>query len=125
MSIKKKKNMKTINVTRILVIALLVGFISTFSAYAESPAAISARNIRQKFVQAVQNPEDLSTIPASGEATVLFTVKDDGTVDIKKLEATNDEVANYVKDKISAVPCQDIMNLYNQYYKVKFTFRQD
>lgn len=117
--------MKTINVTRILVIALLVGFISTFSAYAESPAAISARNIRQKFVQAVQNPEDLSTIPASGEATVLFTVKDDGTVDIKKLEATNDEVANYVKDKISAVPCQDIMNLYNQYYKVKFTFRQD
>ena len=117
--------MKTINVTRIIVITLLVGFISTFSAYAESPAAISAKNIRQKFIQALQNQEDLTTIPTSGEVEVLFTVGDDGTIDIKKLKATNDEIANYVKEKIINVPCQDFVYPYNQYYKVKFRFQQD
>jgi hypothetical protein len=125
MFINKIKNMKTINVTRIIVITLLVGFISTFSAYAESPAAISAKNIRQKFIQAVQNPEDLTTIPTSGEVEVLFTVSDDGTIDIKKLKATNDEIANYVKEKIINVPCKDFVYPYNQYYKVKFSFQQD
>ena len=125
MFINKIKNMKTINVTRIIIITLLVGFISTFSAYAESPAAISAKNIRQKFIQAVQNPEDLTTIPTSGEVEVLFTVSNDGTIDIKKLKATNDEIANYVKEKIINVPCKDFVYPYNQYYKVKFSFQQD
>jgi len=117
--------MKTINVTRIIVIALLVGFISTFSTYAESPAAISAKNIRQIFVQAVQNPEDLVNISTSGEVEVLFTVNDDGNIDIKKIKATNEEIANYVKEKISNVPCKDFVHPYNQYYKIKFQFNQD
>ena len=117
--------MKTIRVTRIFVIAMLFGFVSVFTASAESPAAISAKNIRQKFVQAVQNPEDMSTIPTTGEVEVVFTVKDDGTVDIKKLQADNDDAASYVKEKITNVFCQDIYHPVNQYYKVKFRFQQD
>jgi hypothetical protein len=117
--------MKTINVTRILIIALLVGFISTFSTYASSPAAVSAKNIRQKFVQAVMNPEDKSELPTTGEVEVLFTLNDEGTVDIKKIKATNDELANYVKEKITSVPCKDFIHPYNQYYKIKFRFQQD
>jgi hypothetical protein len=117
--------MKTINITRILVIALLVGFISTFSSYAASPAAISAKNIRQKFVEAVQNPEDQSNVPTSGEVEVLFIITDEGNVEIKKLQASNDETANYVKEKISNVPCKDFVHPYNQYYKIKFLFQQD
>jgi hypothetical protein len=125
MFIKKQKTMKTINATRILVIALLVGFISTFSSYAESPAAISAKNIRQKFVQAVMNPEDQLIVPASGEVEVLFIINEEGSIDIKKLNATNEEAANYVKEKISNVPCKDFIHPYNQYYKIKFLFQQD
>lgn len=117
--------MKTINVTRILVIALLVGFISTFSSYAASPAAISAKNIRQKFVQAVMSPDDQSNVPTSGEVEVLFTLNNEGNVDIKKIKATNDDVANYVKEKISNILCKDFVHPYNQYYKIKFRFNQD
>jgi hypothetical protein len=117
--------MKTINATRILVIVLLIGFISTFSTYAESPAAISARNIRQKFVQAVMNPEDLLNVSSAGVVEVLFTVTDDGNIDIKNIKSTNEEIANYVKDKISSVPCKENVEPTNQYYKVKFYFQQD
>lgn len=117
--------MKTINVTRLLVIALLIGFISTSSSYAASPAAISAKNIRQKFVQAVMTPEDQSTLPTTGEVEVLFMITDDGNVDIKKLKSTDEDAANYVKEKITSVPCKDFVHPYNQYYKIKFRFQQD
>ena len=120
-----KKTMKTINVTRIFVIALFVGLLSTFSSYASSPAAVSAKNIRQKFIQAVMNPEDKSEVPTSGEVEVLFTLTDEGTVEIKKLKSSNEEVATYVKEKITAVPCKDFTHPYNQYYKIKFRFTQD
>ncbi len=117
--------MKTINVTRVILITLLVGFISTFSSYAASPAAISAKNIREKFVQAVMNPDDQSNVPTSGEVEVLFTLSDEGTVEIKKIKGTNDEASNYVKDKITNVPCKDFVHPFNQYYKVKFRFQED
>jgi len=114
--------MKTINLTRIFAIALLLGFISTFSSYAASPAAVSAKNIRQKFSETFQNLEDRDNIPASGTVTVLFTVSDEGTIDIKKLEATSDEAANFVKENISKVPCQDNVYPYHQFYRVKIRF---
>jgi hypothetical protein len=117
--------MKTINVTRVFLLTLLVGIISTFSTYAASPAAVSAKNIRDKFVEAVMNPDDQSTVPTSGEVEVLFTLNDEGTVDIKKIKGTNDEVTNYVKDKITNVPCKDFVHPYNQYYKIKFRFQED
>jgi hypothetical protein len=118
--------MKTINVTRVILITLLVGFISTFSTYAASPAAVaSAKSIRQKFVQAVMNPDDQSNVPTKGEVVVLFTLTDEGTVEIKKIEGTNDDATNYVKDKITNVPCKDFVHPYNQYYKVKFHFQED
>jgi uncharacterized protein (UPF0333 family) len=116
--------MKTLNLTRVIVIALFVGFVSTFSTYAESPAAISAKNIRQKFVQAVQNPKDMSTMPTSGEVEVLFSINDDGIVEIQKLKGSNDEVTNYVKEKITNVSCKDFVHPYDQYYKVKFRFQE-
>lgn len=116
--------MKTLNLTRVIVIALFVGFISTFSTYAESPAAISAKNIRQKFVQAVQNPEDISTMPTSGVVEVLFSITDDGNVEIQNIKGSNKEAMSYVKEKITNVPCKDFVHPYDQYYKVKFRFQE-
>ena len=117
--------MKTINVTRILVIALFVGLLSTFSSYASSPAAVSAKNIRQKFIQAVMNPEDKSEVPTSGEVEVLFTLTDEGIVEIKKIKGTNDDLEKYVTEKITSVPCKDFVHPYNQLYKIKFRFDKD
>jgi len=111
--------MKTINVTRVIIIALLVGFISTFSSYASSPAAVSAKNIREKFVNAVMNPDDQTNVPTTGEVEVLFTVY------IKKLKASNDDAAKYVKDKIELLTLNDFVHPYNQVYKIKFKFEQD
>ncbi len=118
--------MKTIKIIRILLIVMLAGFISTLSTFAASPAAAaSARNIRQKFVEAVQNPDDMINVPTNGEVEVLFTVNDDGTLNIRKLNSDNEEAANYVKEKITNLNYSDSGNPYNQYYKIKFRFQKE
>jgi hypothetical protein len=117
--------MKTINVTRIFVIALLMGVITSFSSFAASPAAVSAKNIRQKFVAAVMNPEDQSVVPASGTVEVLFTLDDEGNVVIKKIKGSNEDLEKYVTEKITSVPCKDFVHPYNQMYKIKFRFDKD
>jgi hypothetical protein len=116
--------MKTTHISRVIIIALLIGIVSTLTTYAASPAAVSAKNIRQKFVQAVMTEEDKFNVP-TGEVEVLFNITDEGDVDIKKIEATNEAVADYVKEKIASVKCQDFVHPYNQYYKVKFRFTQN
>jgi hypothetical protein len=122
----KTNDMKTINLTRAIIIVLLAGFISSFSSYAASPAAAaSARNIRQKFIEAVQNPDDLIKAPTSGEVEILFTVNDDGTLNIKKMDATNDDAADYVTKKITNLNYGDSGHPFNQYYSVKFHFQED
>jgi hypothetical protein len=118
----KKKIMKTINVTRVFVIALIFGFISIFTVNAAGPAAVTAKNIKQKFAEVILNSEDQENVPASGVVVVLFTVTDDGKIDIKKLESTNDEAENFVKNKITNIPCKDFIYPNNQLYKVKFRF---
>ena len=117
--------MKTTNVTRIFIIAVLFGMIASFSGFASSPAAVSARNIRQKFVKAVMNPDDQTVVPASGTVEVLFTLTDEGSVEIKKIKGTNDDLEKYVTEKITSVPCKDFVHPYNQLYKIKFRFDKD
>jgi hypothetical protein len=117
--------MKTTHISRVIIISLLIGIVSTLTTYAASPAAVSAKNIRQKFVEAVMTPDEMSNVPSSGEVEVLFRITDDGSVDIKKVQATSEAVSDYVKEKIANVKCQDFLHPYNQYYKVKFRFTQN
>ena len=114
--------MKTTTVVRVIAAAILTGIFSSFSVYAASPATVSAQKIREKFVQAVMHPEEGIVIPSSGEAEVLFTLTDDGNVNITKLKASDDAVNKYVTDRITSVDCKDFVHPYGQHYKIKFKF---
>ncbi|MGA3013217.1 MAG: hypothetical protein ABSD71_04180 [Bacteroidales bacterium] len=56
---------------------------------------------------------------------ILFTVNDDGTLNIKKMDATDDNAANYVTKKITSMNYSDSSHPFNQYYRVKFHFQVD
>jgi hypothetical protein len=117
--------MKTIKVVRILVITLIIGFISTFATYASSPAAVAAKDIRQKIVKEVWSNNDEENFPSEGTVVVLFTVNDEGKIDIKKLESNNTEAEDFVTKKISGISCKDNVYPYHQFYRVKFQFDQN
>jgi ribonuclease PH len=116
--------MKTNMITRIFMVALFAAIISAGTAYAASPAAIAAKNIRETLYQAVQAPEQDMNIPTSGDVEVLFSVNDQGKIDVKKLDASTDEASKYVKEKIAKVEVKDFVLPFTQYYKVKFSFRE-
>jgi hypothetical protein len=114
--------MKTIKVIRFLVCVYLIGFISTCTLYASSPAAVAAKDIRQKIVKEVWSDNNEEDFPSEGTVVVLFTVNDEGKIDIKKLESTNTEAENFVTKKISSLSCKDNIYPYHQVYRVKFQF---
>jgi hypothetical protein len=116
--------MKTINVTRIIVIALIVGFISTFSSYAKSPAAMAAQKVQQKISDVVQNMEDPENTPSSGTVVIVFTFNDEGKIEIKKIDSNNDEAENFVVKKISTITYKNFVDPYHKLYKIKFRFDQ-
>jgi hypothetical protein len=117
--------MKSIKTRRIMLIVLLAGILAVPGVQAASPAAMAAKNIRQKFVEVVRNPADLQNILVGGEVEVLFTVSEEGKIDIKRLEGSNKEIEDFVRDKISSIPCNEYIFPFNQHYKVKFRFEED
>lgn len=117
--------MKTKKIIRIIILTLVIGFISTYSLYASGPAAVTARNIREKIVNQIYNQDNMENLPAEGTVVVLFTVTDEGKIEIKKMESTNDEAGNFVTQKISAISAKDNIYPYHQYYRVKFQFDQN
>jgi|WetSurMetagenome_2_1015567.scaffolds.fasta_scaffold102448_3 hypothetical protein len=117
--------MKTVHITRIFILALLVGFVSTFTTYAKSPAAVTAKNLQQKFTEVFQNTIDPENIPTAGTVVITFSINDDGKVEFKKIDSNNDDAENFVVTNISKVPCQAYTYPYHQVYKLKFRFDQN
>ena len=117
--------MKIRKVIRIIILALVIGSISIFSTYASGPAAVTAKNIREKIVNQVYNKDDMENLPPEGIVVVLFTVSDDGKIVIKKMESTNNEAEDFVTKKITSISAKDNVYPYHQLYRVKFQFDQN
>ncbi len=117
--------MKTRKVIRIIILTLVIGSLSILSTYASGPAAVTAKNIREKIVNQIFNKDDMENLPSEGIVVVLFTVSDDGKIEIKKVESTNDEAGNFVTKKISSISAEDNVYPYHQVYRVKFQFDQN
>ena len=114
--------MKTINVTRIIIITLIVGFISTFSTYAKSPAAMAAQKVQQKISDVVRNLDDPGDAPTSGIVVIVFSVNDEGKIEIKKIDSNNEAAENFVVKKISNFTYKNFPDPYHKLYKIKFSF---
>jgi hypothetical protein len=116
--------MKTNIKTKMLFIAFAAMILFTMTTYAAGPVSIAAQNIRQTLVKAVEQPKDIETLPVTGEVVVLFTVSDEGNIEIKKLDATNEEIAAFIKEKMASLQLREFVHPYNQYFRVKFRFSQ-
>jgi len=117
--------MKTNKLKRIFFLTMILGFGAIFSSYASGPAppaVITAKSIREKISDKFQDPSISENVPESGIVVVLFTVDKNGKIDIKKLDATTDEAATYVRDGLSTISCKDNVYPYNHVYKVRFSF---
>jgi hypothetical protein len=116
--------MKTNKITKIIILTMILGIISVSQIFAAGPAAVTARNIREKIVDLIYNG-DLENLPSEGTVVVLFTVTDEGKIEIKNVKSTDNDAENFVVNKITSISAKDNVNPSHQVYRVKFQFDQN
>ena len=120
--------MKTIKVFRALFTILLVGTILSMNSYGKNPAKDAreypyhAKQVKQVLEQTVKFPDCGLKKGGHGEAVVIFSIADDGKIEIDEVSASCKVLETYIKEQLTGLYFIDVIHPFNQHYKVKFTF---
>jgi hypothetical protein len=112
--------MKTISKIAILLVIPALILLSSGMASAANPAA---KCIREVLKEAVKYPDCLMKKGSVGDVVVVFTLSDEGKIQVKSVKTSCPELAEYVKEKLSNTSCSEVISPYNQHYMVTFKFR--
>jgi hypothetical protein len=114
--------MKKTSMIRILVVLMIISVFATSSVYAATPNP-PAKCIREILKEAVKYPDFNPKMAGTGDVEVVFTLSDQGAVQVKSVKCACPLLAEYVKETLSKVCCSNVVSPYNQHYKVTFKFR--
>ena len=119
--------MKTINFIRVLMTIMLVGAVFSMNTYARNPNKDTkypyhAKQIKQLLEQNVKFPECGLTKAGQGIAEVVFSIKDDGMIDIDEISANCKDLEVYVKKQLDGLTVTNIKYPAGQHYRVTFIF---
>ena len=119
--------MKTSNFFKTIFAFILVTLFVSGSLFAGNPAeglAIKYQPIRDKFEKTIKFPANCTTNFHSNEsAEVLFTLTDEGKVNVVSVDCQCPELAESVKKQLEAIYCKDVIHEYNQHFKVTIHFK--
>ena len=119
--------MKTNNLLKSMIIFGLIGVFFTGSVLAGNPAkglAVKYQPIHDKMEKTVKFPADCFAKLHNGEtADVLFTLSDEGKVNVINISSECPEMAESLKKQLEDVYCPDVIHEYNQHFKITFKFR--
>ena len=118
--------MKTITVLSRWMIVFVAGIIMSSAAFAGNPAqapAIRSQKIQEKIAQTIKFPETSFAKEYSGESVeVTFILTDDGKIEVKSVSCDCKELADNIREQLTNVYCEGVIQPYNQHYKVKIRF---
>jgi hypothetical protein len=120
--------MKTINVFKAFFTILLVGTILSLNTFGGNPSKDAreypyhAKQVKQVLEQTVKFPDCGLKKGGHGEAVVIFSIADDGKIEIDGVSANCKELEKYIREQLTNLYFNDVIHPFNQHYKVKFTF---
>jgi len=119
--------MKTINFIRALITIMLVGAVFSMNTYARNPNKDTkypyyAKQIKHVLEQNVKFPDCGMTISGQGIAEVVFSIKDDGKIEIDEITASCKDLEVYVKKQLAELTITKINHPAGQHYRVTFIF---
>jgi outer membrane biosynthesis protein TonB len=115
--------MKTNNIFRTVVLTLAFISITGLSLYAKKPVIESAVNIQSMIKKTITYPDIAVNKGYTGSVDVLFTLTEDGKINVKKTTAENAEIEKLVKEQLAAMSLKDIKTTFNQHYWIRITFK--
>jgi len=104
-------------------IAILLVLFTSLTCFAGKPSVSPAENIRNVIIGSVKHPVDVQKHKLTGSVDVLFSVKENGKLDIKKIMTDEDSIANCIKEQLSKITIKDANLSKGQFYKVKISFK--
>lgn len=112
---------KSIFITMISV--LLIGAFATSygKSLAEKSAMSSSIEIQKIITESVKYPDFGYKKGLHGDVVITFTVSAEGTIELKKITSTSDELKDYVKSELTKITINVIHQL-NQQYKMTLKF---
>ncbi len=114
--------MKKSSIIPILAVVLMISIFTTSTVYAALPDP-PAKCIREVLREAVNYPDFYPKHGGFGKVEVVFTLSDQGAIQIEDITATSDDLREYVKEVLSKTSCSKVISPYNQHYKVTFKFQ--
>jgi outer membrane biosynthesis protein TonB len=102
---------------------MLVVLFTAFLSVSASAAYPSTKCIRDILKESVKYPDRFINEASTGEVVVVFTITDDGRIDIKSVKSTSEELEKYVREQLASTCCKNVISPYNQHYRITFKFR--
>lgn len=115
--------MKAINLTKMLILIAGMLFITTASTFAGKTAKAPERDIRSVIQETIKFPDLSHRDCCTGTVKVLFTVSEEGKINIKKIDSENTKIINQVKEQLSKISCSDLKCPTYQRYSIQITFK--
>ena len=121
--------MKTNTVFRALFIIMMVGAIFSMNAYGRNPDKATkypthARQIKSILENTVKFPECGMSVSGQGIAEVIFSISDNGKIDIYSVTANCKDLEVYVKEQLDGLSFEKVNYPKEQHYRVTFIFCQ-
>jgi hypothetical protein len=115
--------MKTSKVFGILAITAVFILMLTAGAFAGKPAMTPAQHVQKIIQETIKYPEQARKDCCQGSVDVIFTVDDDGKINIENTFSTNPEIEKYVKEQLATICCKGVKTPFNEHYKVTISFK--
>jgi hypothetical protein len=117
--------MKTIKVISSVFTVLLIGIFLSMNSYAKEPVKDypqHAKQVKQILEETVKFPGCSMKKVHQGEAVVVFSISDQGMIQIDELTANCKALEENLRQQLTGLYFKGVIHPYNQHYRVKFTF---
>jgi hypothetical protein len=106
-------------------LSLIIAFIvlSAISGFALNPAPTTVQQLQKVLDESIIYPSQAVKNCCTGSAVIIFTVSDDGKINIRKLYADSPNVEKMVRDQVATLNLKDLKVPSYQYYKIKISFK--
>jgi hypothetical protein len=115
--------MKTLKLTRILFVILMVICLSGISSYAAEPLLAPSEHLQKVIKEGIKYPDQAVKNCCTGSVVVYFSVNEDGKIKIEKTYAENPHVEKMVKDQLTSICCKGVKVASFEHYKITITFK--
>ncbi len=115
--------MKTLNVIPALFLALIFVCLSGAPSFASEPVANAADNLQKMIKSSIKYPENALKNACAGTVDMVFTVNEDGQLNIEEIWSDNKELSDCLKKQLATICCKGIKTLPNQHYALTVTFK--